>query len=149
MGPITGLAATDRLGAARVDGEFKAKYSFADACFVKHIPIFLKHHLYFTARSHSDVGADTDMLLELWLIPGAVPEVDVGSSGGNSGRETMDGVAILGEHKEVVVNVVAVVEWHIAIGRLWAADFGWDINHERLQQSGGIERSGAGDVAID
>ena len=100
MGPITGLAATDRLGAARVDGEFKAKYSFADACFVKHIPILLDHHFYFTMRSHRDVCADVDyVLLELGLIPGAVPEVDVGSSGGNSSRETMNGVAILREHK--------------------------------------------------
>ena len=100
VGSITGGATTDRLQAACIDRELESKYSFADACFVKHIPILLDHHFYFTTRSHGDVCADVDyVLLELGLIPGAVPEVDVGSSGGNSSRETMNGVAILREHK--------------------------------------------------
>ena len=118
MWPIAGLAATDGLGAARVDGEFKSEHSFANACFIKHVPILLDHHFYFTARSHGDMCADTYVLFELRCMAGAIPEVDVSARGCDSSRDATDGVAILSEHEEVVVDVIAIVQWHVAIGWL-------------------------------
>ena len=135
---ITGFAAADRLGAARVDGIFEAKDSFADVGFVEDVPIIMYQHLNFSTRRHSDMGADADMLLELELVPGTVPEVDVGAQRGDGSWNMSTRVAILGEHKEVVVDVVTVVEWNVTIGRLRAPDFGRYIDHERLQQSGCI-----------
>ena len=130
--PIAGLATTDRLGAARVDGEFKSEHRFADACFIIHAPILLDHHFYFTARSH--------VLLELRCIAGAMLEVDVGASGCDSSRDVTNRVAILGEDEEVFIDVLAIVQWHVVIGWLWAPDFGGDVDD--------AGRRGAGDEAM-
>ena len=75
--------------------------------------------------------------------------VDVGASGCDSSRDSTNGVAILAEHEEVVVDVVAVIQWHVVeIGWLWALDFGGDADHEGLRQSGGVGRRGTGNEAM-
>ena len=135
---VTGLATADGLRAARVNGELEAKDSFADAGFVEDVPILLYHHFNFTARCQSNMGADADMLLELGLVPGTVPEVDVSARGGDGSWNTANRIAILGEDKKVVVDVVPIVERNVTIGRLRAPDFGRDIDHERVRQSGCI-----------
>ena len=124
MRSVTGLATADGLRAARVNGELEAKDSFADAGFVEDVPILLYHHFNFTARCQSNMGADADMLLELGLVPGTVPEVDVGAQGGDGSWNTANRIAILGEVKKVVVDVVPIVERDVTIGRLRAPDFG-------------------------
>ena len=54
----------------------------------------------------------------------------------------------MSEYEEVIIDIIAVIEWDVTIGWLRAPDLRWDIDHKGLRQGGGIRRSGAGDMAV-
>jgi hypothetical protein len=84
---VTRFPAANWLGAACVDSEFESKDSLADASFIKDVPVLLNHRFQFTASCEVDVGADVNVLLELRGVAIAIPEVYVGASRFEGGRQ--------------------------------------------------------------
>jgi len=140
VGPIARLATANRLRAACVNGKFKPEDRFANTSFVEDIPIFLYHHFYFTTGGESNVSTDANVLVKFGCVSGAIPEVKVGASRGNSSRDAANRIAVLGEDEEIVVDVVAIIERDITISRLGSPDLGRNVDHQGLRQGSGIGR---------
>jgi hypothetical protein len=133
VGPITRFATADGLGATSVDSEFEPKDGFANAGFVKDVPVLLDHHFNATTGGEVDMVANADMLLKFRSITSGIPEVNIGASRLESGRKTTDRIAVLSEDEQIVVDVVTVIQRNITVGWFRPPDLGRDINHQGLR----------------
>ena len=48
-----------------------------------------------------------------------------------------EGLAILFEFEDIVVNIIAVIEGHVAVDRLGSPDLGWYVNDKGAGKRGG------------
>jgi hypothetical protein len=70
------------------------------------------------------------MFMEFRAVAIVVPEMYVGA-GRNKGKGcTSNGIAILGKHEQVIVDIIAVIEWDILVFGFRAPNLGRNVNHE-------------------
>ena len=130
MGTITRFATADGLGAASINSKFEPQDGFANAGFIKNVPVLLNHHFNATAGGKVDVVTDADMLFKFGRITSGIPETNIGTSRLESGRKTADRIAMLSENEQIVVDVVAVIQGDIAVGWFRPPDLRRNVNHQ-------------------
>jgi hypothetical protein len=147
-GPATRLTTTNRLSTASVDSKFEADDSFGDASFVEDIPACLNHRFNFATSSEIDMIADAKVLFKFRCITGTVPEVNIGRRGFESSGKATHRFATLSENRQIVIDVVPIIERNMMIGWLGSPHLGWDVDHKGTAQSGGIGRRSARDETV-
>ena len=61
------------------------------------------------------MGADANVFLKFRSVTGTVLKVDIGTSRVEDSVKTSNGLAVLSEDEEVIVYVIAVVEWDMVV----------------------------------
>jgi hypothetical protein len=88
------------------------------------------------------------VLLELRGVAIAIPEVYVSASRFEGGGQASHQLAKLGKDKQVVVDVVAIIERDVLVLGLRPPDLGRDVDHKRRVQGRSVRRCRAGDEAV-